>query len=271
MKISQSLEDELVALQSDVRREAANPKLRVHLFQLLCVMGRWSRALSQLQVCGQMDAMALPMAQTYREAIRCELFRQEVFAGKRSPQVMGKPPVWIGPLIEALRFDASGDAAAAAALRAQSMDEAEPRPCVVDGVSCEWLADGDSRLGSVCEVVANGQYYWLPFESCQGIYLDVPTDLRDLVWAPGEVVLPNEGRVAVLIPTRYPGTEAASSDVADDLKRSKRTEWIEPHPGTWFGTGQRLWTTDLGEHAILDTRSISMNAPETQPGAVTAS
>jgi type VI secretion system protein ImpE len=192
-----------------------------------------------------------------------------VFAGKRTPQVMGTPPGWIGSLIEALRFDGSGNAASAATLREQAMSEAEPRACVVDGVSCEWLADGDSRLGPVCEIVANGQYYWLPFESCQGIYLDVPTDLRDLVWAPGEVVLPNEGRVAVLIPTRYAGTEAVSSNAADELKRSQRTEWSEPHPGMWFGTGQRLWTTDLGDHAILDTRSIVMNAAETLPGAVT--
>jgi len=251
------LQDQLAELQCRIKADAANVKLRIHLFQLLCVMGNWTRALAQLQVCGQMDAKSLPMAQTYREAIRYELFRAEVFAGKRAPQVMGKPPAWIGPLIEALRHDGSGDYAAAAALRERAMDEAEPSACTVDGVACEWFADGDSRLGPVCEIIANGQYFWLPLESCQGVSLEPPADLRDLVWASGEVLLPNEGRVPVLVPARYPGTAEATGDNADLLKQSRVTEWHEAHPGMWFGMGQRLWSSDVGEHPILDTRLVS--------------
>ena len=258
--LPRTLDAELAALQMQVRADASNAKYRVHLFQLLCVMGNWKRALSQLQVSAQMAAKALPMAQTYREAIKCELFRKEVFEGKRTPQIMGTPPAWIGSMVEALKYDASGDFAGAAKLRAAAMDDADLTPCTIDGAHCEWLADADSRLGPTLEVIANGQYYWLPLQSCTGLLLEPPTDLRDLVWAPGEVMLPNEGRVAVLIPTRYPGTELASSAEADQLKRSKRTEWSEPHPGMWFGCGQRLWASDIGDHAILDTRLVSMDS-----------
>jgi type VI secretion system protein ImpE len=268
--LPKTLDAELADLQNQIRADASNANFRVHLFQLLCVMGNWKRALSQLQVSAQMAAKALPMAQTYREAIKCELFRKEVFEGKRTPQIMGTPPPWIGPMIEALKHDGTNDFAAAAELRASAMDAAEANACSIDGTTCEWLADADSRLGPVLEVIANGQYYWLPLASCSGLILEPPTDLRDLVWAPGEVMLPNEGRVAVLIPTRYPGTEVAKSSDADALKRSKRTEWTEPHPGMWFGTGQRLWASDLGDHAILDTRRISMDtlaAPVVPPVA----
>jgi type VI secretion system protein ImpE len=257
---TRTLANELADLQSSVRGDASSAKLRIHLFQLLCVMGNWTRALAQLQVCAQMDAKSLPMAQTYREAIRCELYRKEVFAGKRTPQIMGTPPAWIGSMVEALKFDGSGDYANAATLREKAMDEANAVPCKVNDIDCEWLADGDSRLGPVLEVIANGQYYWLPLESCKGLALEPPADMRDLVWAPGEVMLPNEGRVAVLIPTRYPGTEENSGEQADSLKRSKLTEWAEVHPDMWFGCGQRLWTSDVGEHAILDTRLISLES-----------
>ena len=257
MKEDPSLDAERDALQEEIRRDAANAKLRIHLFQLLCVRGDWQRALAQLQICGQMDAKALAMAQTYREAIRIEGFRREVFAGRRAPQVMGKPPQWIGLLIDALRLDGTGDLAAAAKLRQQAMDLAEPNPCQVDDVACEWLADGDSRLGPVCEIIANGQYYWLPFESCGGISLDAPADLRDVVWAAGEVLLPAEGRVPVLIPARYPGTDECVSASADQLKRGRLTEWTEPQPGQWHGIGQRMWVSDVGEHPILDTRRIT--------------
>ncbi|MDB5948097.1 MAG: virulence protein SciE type, partial [Ramlibacter sp.] len=198
-----SLAAQLQDLQAQVRRDASSAKLRIHLFQLLCVMGLWQRALEQLQLSAQLDAKALPMAQTYREAIRCELFRAEVFAGKRSPQLMGDPPRWAGLLTQALRHEGLGDASAATSMRAEAMEMAEPTACVVDGVSCEWLTDGDARLGPVCEVFANGQYYWLPFESCSGIQIDPPVDMRDLVWSSAELLLPNEGRVPVLVPTRY--------------------------------------------------------------------
>ena len=44
------LSDQLAELQSRIKADAANVKLRIHLFQLLCVMGNWTRALAQLQV-----------------------------------------------------------------------------------------------------------------------------------------------------------------------------------------------------------------------------
>ena len=270
MKITQSLQLELERLQSEVRAHAASAKLRIHLFQLLALMGNWSRALSQLQVCAQLDAKALPMAQTYREAIRCELFRRDVFEGRRTPQIMGTPPPWAGMMIEALKFDAAKDYARASELRSSAMEFSDAAACQIDGVACEWVADGDSRLGPTLEVIANGQYYWLPLQSCTGIALDPPTDLRDLVWAPGEVILPNEGRVAVLVPTRYPGTELNVSAEADDLKCARRTEWAEQYPGMWFGTGQRVWISDVGEHAILDTRKLMVGEPTNESPSVVA-
>jgi type VI secretion system protein ImpE len=254
------LTDQLRELQSQIKRDASSAKLRIHLFQLLCVMGRWQRALEQLQLCAQLDAKALPMAQMYREAIRCELFRIDVFGGKRTPQVMGKPPAWIGLLIEALRHDTQNPGHAAE-LRAQALDAAQPTACTLNGVPCEWLADGDARLGPVCEVFANGQYYWLPFESCSAVVFEAPADLRDLVWTPAELALPNEGRVPALVPTRYPETASSEQANADALKRSRATEWIEHTPDSWFGLGQRVWMSDVSEHPILDARAIVMLPP----------
>ena len=254
-----SLAETLANVQNQIRSDASNAKLRTHLFQLLCVMGNWTRALSQLQVCAQLDAKALPMAQTYREAIRCELFRAEVFAGKRTPQVMGQPPAWMGSLIEALKYDGAGDKVAAAALRAKSMDEAQPKACKINDTECEWITDGDSRLGSVCEVIANGQYYWLPFESCRGIEIEAPADLRDLVWIPADLLLPNEGRVPALIPVRYVGTAESTAANADSLKQSRATEWLERAEDMWFGLGQREWTSDVGEHPLLGVRTLAMH------------
>ena len=62
----------LAQLTQQVRSAPADPKLRVFLFQLLCVLGQWDRALNQLNVASGLDPGALAMAQTYGDAVRCE-------------------------------------------------------------------------------------------------------------------------------------------------------------------------------------------------------
>src|ERR1700709_233391 len=113
------LAEALVALQDMVRTGPSNAKYRVFLFQLLSVMGQWGRALTQLNVAGELDADALPMVQTYREAIQCEALRADIFAGKRAPLIFGEPEDWLGLLVEALRLEPA-DPARAEALRAQT-------------------------------------------------------------------------------------------------------------------------------------------------------
>jgi type VI secretion system protein ImpE len=91
----------LARLQEDIRAKPSDAKLRVFLFQLLCILGQWDRALNQLKVASELDPLALPMAQMYGEAVRCELIRSEVFDGKKSPMVLGEPEQWLAVLIEA--------------------------------------------------------------------------------------------------------------------------------------------------------------------------
>src|ERR1700722_15607464 len=92
----------LAQLQEDVRARPADAKLRVFLFQLLCVLGQWERALNQLKVASNLDPIALAMAQGYGEAVRCEAIRRDVFEGKKSPMVLGQPDQWLALLIESL-------------------------------------------------------------------------------------------------------------------------------------------------------------------------
>src|SRR6188768_4003843 len=118
------LDEALAALQNQVRAKPADAKLRDFLFQLLAVQGNWERALTQLNVAGELDASNLAMVQTYREAIRCELLRAEIFAGKRSPLIFGQPDEWLALLTQALKLTAEGQHAAAADLRAKAFDSA---------------------------------------------------------------------------------------------------------------------------------------------------
>jgi type VI secretion system protein ImpE len=253
----------LKLLTDQVRSKPQDAKLRVFMFQLLCVLGQWERALNQLNVSLELDAGTLPMVQTYREAIACETLRLQVFAGKKVPMLFGEPETWVALLIEALLREGRGEADAARTLRAQAMEQAPATAGQIDGKAFEWIADADSRLGPTLEAVINGRYYWLPINRLAKVEIDPPQDLRDRVWMPAHFEFTNGGEVVGLIPTRYPDTELSSGDLPA-LARS--TEWREAAPGDFVGLGQRLLSTDEADHALMDVRSITLTpAPPAEP------
>lgn len=245
-------------LQGQIRSQPADAKLRVFLFQLLCVQGDWARALNQLDVAGNLDAGTLPMVQAYRETLHCELLREQVFKGQKAPLLFGEPETWIALLIEALLRDGRGEAAEASQLRAQAFEQApatagtattdgEPQPF-------EWIADADMRIGPVLEAVVNGRYYWVPFSRLAAVSMEPPADLRDRVWMPATLTFANGGEAVAFLPTRYAGT-----DLADPLLAlARKTEWVEPQPGHFVGSGQRMLATDAGDLALMDLRALTL-------------
>jgi type VI secretion system protein ImpE len=246
----------LKLLQDEVRGKPTDAKLRIFLFQLLSVTGQWERALNQLNVAATLDPSALAMAQMYREALRCELLRAEVFAGKRSPMVFGEPEQWLALLIESLLLTGRGQAAQGEKLRGDAFAAAPGSAGTIDGVAFEWIADADSRLGPVLEAIVNGRYYWIPFNRLSRVDIDEPADLRDVVWMPTHFQFINGGEAVGLVPTRYPGSET-SADGAVCLAR--KTVWDEVSPGAFHGLGQRLLATPAGEHPVMDVRSVRLS------------
>ena len=243
----------LQSLQQQVRAKADDVKLRIFLFQLLCVLGQWQRALTQLQVCGELDAGTLAMVNTYREALQCEAVREAVFAGKTTPHAFGQPQAWVAWLAEALQADARGDATQAARLRQQAFDDAPATSGTLNGEAFEWIADADSRLGPVLEAVINGRYCWVPFAALAKVTIDAPADLRDMVWSAAQLEFSNGGGSVALIPTRYPGT-AEQPDNA--LRLARRTEWLELGATHFRGLGQRVLTTSAADADLLQVREI---------------
>lgn len=253
----------LAHLTAAVKAKPADPKLRIFLTQLLCVLGQWERAHTQLNVVADLDAKAGPMREMVGHALRCELLRAEVFAGKRTPMVFGQPDEWLALLIESLLQAGQGQQALADDLAARGFDAAPAISGRINGEPFEWIADADSRLGPVLEAFVNGRYYWVPFSRLAAVSFDPPEDLRDAVWMPAYLTFANGGETVALVPTRYPGTQGSGDGL---LQLSRKTEWQEASAGRWFGLGQRVLTTDSGEFDLMGVRSIELDvAPEAAP------
>lgn len=247
------LTQSLAQLQAEVRQHPADAKLRVFLAQLLMVLGQWDRALTQLKVLEEMDASALPMVRTYQTAIACERLRQSVFAGERSPLVFGDPPSWLALLIQSLTLTSQRHFQQASELRAEALEQAPASGGSLNGTAIQWIADADSRLGPVLEVLINGKYYWMPIERLKRVVVDAPSDIRDLVWVPAQLTLVNGGELAALLPTRYPGSEAVDDA---QIRMARRTDWQSVEGDTYLGLGQRMLTTDAIELGLLEVREL---------------
>lgn len=262
-RVSEALE----ALRESIRSDPSDPRKRVFLFQLNCVMGDWDKALTQLNVAADLDKNNELMAQVGRAALQCEVFRRDVFAGKRSPLLLGEPEPWVGLMIQAVQLSGQGRHTEASAVRGRAFDAAEPVAGSITTVAGEdvkteefaWLADADERLGPIVEAIIDGKYYWVPMSHIRSIEIDPPSDLRDLVWAPVSFRWVNGGETVGLMPTRYPGSER-SSDGAIQLARQTAFEPVSDD--VFYGLGQRMWGSDIGEYSMLQTRSITFGASD---------
>ena len=258
----------LARLQEQVRARPEDARLRVFLFQLLCVLGQWERALNQLKVASDLDPAALAMAQIYGDAVRCEAVRSQVFEGRRSPMIFGEPEQWLALLIESLLVSGQGEAARAEELRQRAFDEADTSAGDINLQPFEWIADADSRLGPVLEAVINGRYYWVPFARLSRVTLEAPADLRDVVWMPAQLEFENGGQSVALLPARYPGSEGSPDGL---IALGRKTVWEEVAGNAHRGLGQRLLTTDAVDVPLLELRTLVIQshagAPETGAGA----
>jgi type VI secretion system protein ImpE len=248
----------LTLLQADVRRRPEEVRQRVFLVQLLMVLGEWERALTQLGVLKELDAAALPMVASYGAAIQCERLRGAVFRGERSPLLFGEPEPWMAEMVQAVGLQAQGHGSEAATLRSGALESAPASAGTLNGTPFEWLADADSRLGPLLEVLLNGNYYWVPMHRIAEIRVEAPQDIRDLVWLPAEFVWANGGEAVGFIPTRYPGSESSTDD---SIRLARKTDWVEADGAV--GVGQRLLATNEAEMPLLEMRSVKFERSPT--------
>ncbi|WP_249744951.1 type VI secretion system accessory protein TagJ [Burkholderia pyrrocinia] len=246
-----TLAEALSRVEADIKRAPRTPTHRWLLFELLCVLGDWPRALKQLQVCATLDDSMVPTAHVYRDLIRAECFRADVFAGKRRPGFIVEPPLWTAGLVAALALEQDGKPTEADAAREASLNDAPLSAGTNDRASFQWISDSDTRLGPVCEMVAAGHYRWLPF--CQIASLDIsgPERLVDLVWCPAHMTLCDGTELRAYLMARYPGAEHGS----DAERLARTTRWTEAGRTGVIGHGQKTWGTDQCDIGLLDART----------------
>jgi type VI secretion system protein ImpE len=244
------------ALIEAVRARPGDDRVRMFLFQLLCVTGEWDKARKQLETLVQVAADAQMLGVTYNQVLDAERLRGDVFAGKAQMPVLAGMGGWIEGVAEAITLLAQGQVEAAEAARDAAFGQAPDTPGSIDGNAFDWIADSDMRFGPAFEAIVAGRYGLVPFDAVESITTQGPRDLRDLLWLPVQMALRSGQTIAAFLPSRYPGTEG-SSDGATQL--GKQTDWRE-QPWGEAGLGQRLWTlSDESEVGLLQFRQLAFD------------
>lgn len=253
----QSLDTEILSIQQKIRSEPTEPKWRMGLFQRYCQVGRWQKALEQLQAYARSHPQGESFAYAYRVALQQEQYRERVFKGELDAPLPASADDWLRVLASTLRAQSEGSLTVAD-LREQAFQLAPTSSGVLDEKPFQWIADADSRLGPVCEAILEGQYQWIPFSDIESIRIIEPSSVCDLVWLSAGIKLWDEESKPALIPARYPLLD----DWSDEHLRSALTSWDEQGVNGWIGRGVRIIATDEEEKSLIDVRRIDFDRAE---------
>ena len=104
----------------------------------------------------------------------------------------------------------------------------------------------------VLEVMAQGQYYWVPLDQVESVTIDAPKAPRDLLWAPARLEM-KESAGNVFLPLLYPGSHEHPDT---QVKLGRLTDWKSAEGGPVQGVGARVFLVDDDAVSLLDWREM---------------
>jgi type VI secretion system protein ImpE len=249
------LKEAIEAQVQEVKNNPADQGRRLFLFELLVFAGEWDRARRQIDAV-KYDEMELEMATlNYRKLLDAEQTRLKLTADGPPPKFLSDPPEHARLRLEALHKLRQGAAAEAAALLTQADDAAPAVKGQLNGKPFELLRDCDDLFGPLLEVVAQGNYYWVPLEQVTSLTLREPKTPRDLLWMPARAQLRVGGGGDVFLPALYPNS---FSHADDQVKLGRMTDWSEPAGAPVRGLGAKRFLLDDDAVNLVDWRDLQI-------------
>ena len=277
-RVQEDLLHKLQRLEAAVRSEPAAHEHRWALVEILCQLCQWPRALQQLQAWVRLAPQWKAQAHLVRGLIQAEHQRSRVFLGQERAAAVVDFPSWMEGMARALEHNAAGEVEQADDCRQQALAEApglsgvchwDVRAHAHEAAeqhqqAFEWLADSDTRLGPICEVMVSGAYRWLAFADIGRLHLQAPQTPLDLVWAPAQLQLRAscEGSAArslhVFLPARSCWTQppAQPTEQQQALMLGHLTVWQDVGETGVFAQGQKTWMSDGVDWPLLDIREV---------------
>jgi type VI secretion system protein ImpE len=254
------------AIDAQVKEVKANPAdhgKRVFLFELLAYAGDLDKAGRQIDAVqyGEMERDAAVL--TYRKLLDAEKSRRRLFSDGLSPKFFGEQPEHVRLRLEAVnRLREHNQAEAHEVLEKANALVADLKGKLNDKPFSS-LRDCDDLFAGVLEVVARGEYYWVPLDQVQVVALNPPKFPRDLLWRPARLDLLDGASGEVFLLTLYPGSHEHPDSA---IKLGRSTDWKQAEGGPVLGVGLRTFLADDEAITLLEWQQLEL-APPAEHGA----
>ena len=238
------LTDAVTALNGILKNNPTDVQRRVFLAELLCFAGNVDRADRMLDVVADQDPAAGVAIALFRQLLRGEKSREEVFQQGRVPDFLSDPAEHIQAQLRGVAALREGDTAGATAALEEAESLRPPTAGEIDGQAFDDMRDVDDVTGPVFEVVTStGKYFWVPIDRVNLVEFRKPERTRDLYWRRALMEVEGGPDGEVFLPAIYP-TEPDPDD--ERIRLGRATDWIGEAPTR--GVGQRTFL--IGDAAV---------------------
>ncbi|WP_158743545.1 type VI secretion system accessory protein TagJ [Acidisphaera sp. L21] len=250
------LTDAVAAANAAVRKAPSDLGARLLLAELLVFSGNLERADVILDACGDLDPSVAVVIAEFRQLVRGEVARRQVFRDGRVPEFVGDPTVAQRAALAAILALKSGNLAEAGQ-HAALLEAERLHPTGIGPTGpFDDLRDGDDLLAGSFEVITTtGKYFWIPSERVTLLEFHPPKRPRDLYWrrATMEVSAGPDGEVYL------PAIYAAGTDpINDEFRLGRATDWRQAGEGAPV-RGVGAVTFMIGDEAatLMELTSLS--------------
>jgi type VI secretion system protein ImpE len=248
------LDAAITAANAGVRNNPSDLGSRVLLAELLLFAGNIERADVILDAAARIDPTAGVAAAEFRQLLRAETARRQHRSEGRVPEFLGEPTPALRTMLAALIALRAGDRDEAGRCAAAA-EAARPRaPGHAGAASFDDFRDADDLGAGFFEVLTTtGKYFWIPTERVVSIAFHPPRRPRDLFWRRGSVSVADGPDGDVYFPAIY---LANGSDVADEFRLGRTTDWLGPEDGLVLGLGQRVFLVGDEARNIMELTTL---------------
>jgi type VI secretion system protein ImpE len=248
------LPEAIDAQLKEVKTDPADHGKRLFLFEMLAYAGDLERAGRQIDAISYGELERDKAVMDYRKLLDAEKDRRRLFSEGLSPQFFGDMPEHARQRMEAtncLRANQPADAR-------DLLDKANSALSIKGELNDKLftlLRDADDLFGGVLEVMAQGKYYWVPFEQLDSLSIKTPKFPRDLLWLPAQLALRDGPSGQVFLPTLYPGSHEHGDN---QVKLGRLTDWKTVESGPTLGVGLHTFLVDDDGLTLLDWRQLTI-------------
>jgi type VI secretion system protein ImpE len=220
------LGEAVAAANAAVRKAPTDVASRVLLAELLLFAGGVERIDVVLDACADLDPSAAIVVAEFRQLLRGEIARRQLFSEGRVPEFLGEPTEAQRLALAALVASRAGEMAEAARLAAQA-EEARIHPSGSMGqATFDDMRDADDLLATCFEVLTTtGKYFWIPPERVATLECQPMKRPRDLFWRRATMHVSGGPEGEVYLPTTYPPVPGAA-EPGDALRLGRATDWL---------------------------------------------